>query len=248
MKKRINHCTAHSLLQICAASTLLAAVRSQIDQVTICHVGGGGVPPQSITISRQAARRHLRRHPDDQIGACSSGGSEFGSCFHDDGIVILESGGSKRVADVEIGDRIKTVVDHHDLNQHSNFSFSDVILLLKESDSDTNKNVVKLTTASGKTIVMTPNHLIPTCASPELSMAMELTVGDCVFTIDGIETVVETINAKYTGVRSVVTEHLFIVVDYSFARVAKGSKLDTTRRLSGISPRGQSKLPYSPAM
>ena len=73
-------------------------------------------------------------------------------------------------------------------------------------------------------------------------------MGDCVFTIDGIEAVIETNNTKYTGVRSAVTEHMFIVVDYSFARVAKGSKLDTTRRLSGILPRGQSKLPYSPAM
>ena len=118
-----------------------------------------------------------------------------------------------------------------------------MILLLKESDSDTNKNVVKLTTTSGKTIVMTPNHLIPTCASPELSMAMELTVGDCVFTIDGIETVVETINAKYNGVRSVVTEHLFIVVDSfvasPFARVAKGSKFDARRRLTESFLRGQ---------
>jgi len=94
------------------------------------------------------------------MGACTV---PFGTCFHESGVVTLASGGSKHLADVELGDSIQTVTDADALNQSIvSFAFSEVILLMHQPHNSISANFVRLMTASGKTITMTPNHLLPT--------------------------------------------------------------------------------------
>ena len=240
------------VLQLGVAVTAFSLAASM---ETICHVPPGNPEnPQTITVSENAVSKHLENHPGDHVGACTSedsqplpAQSDNGSCFYDGSLVTLEFGGSKRLADVVLGERIKTVIDD-DRALMSIFSFSEVKLLLHESHNEERANFVKLTTDSGKSIMMTPNHLLPICSSANLSMALELDVGSCVFTVDGGETIVEVSTLKNTGVRSVVTDHKFVVVDgivaSPFARVTKDSKSDVAPKLTN-SLRGLVKMTTS---
>mmetsp|Transcript_4368 Transcript_4368/g.9256 ORF Transcript_4368/g.9256 Transcript_4368/m.9256 type:complete len:392 (+) Transcript_4368:21-1196(+) len=156
------------------------------------HSGNGHTAYISAETSHVGAR-----------GCCSG---HQGACFHGDGTVLLESGNSKRLLELSLGDVIKTS------DGEGRFSFNPVLNLPHNANNSEPAAFLTLTTETGKMVVMTSDHFIPRCGQGEVT-ASELVVGDCVLTIDGKETLMDiSATAKY-GVFTAITQDKFIVVD-----------------------------------
>jgi len=118
--------------------------------------------------------------------------------------VLLKSGDSKRFSELSLGDFIKTS------DEKGHFSFSPVLNLPHASNSEP-ASFLTLTTETGKMVDMTSDHIVPKCDLQEVT-AGDLVVGDCVFTVDGKETLMEISSAAKTGVFTAITRDKFIVV------------------------------------
>jgi hypothetical protein len=90
----------------------------------------------------------------DEDGDCEPYCEPSLSCFPGDATVVMEDGGTKRVADVRIGDRVQ--VAHAD----GSVGFEDVYLLTHK-DAAITRTYVRLTLDSGRSLVLSPRHFIP---------------------------------------------------------------------------------------
>jgi hypothetical protein len=127
-----------------------------------------------------------------------------GACFHGSGAVLLESGESKTLAELSLGDVIKTS------DGVGNFFFSPV-LTLPHAKNDELAAFLTLTTETGKKVDMTSDHFIPKCDTT-LVTAGALVVGDCLLTVDGKETLVDVSQSVKAGVYTATTDDKYIVV------------------------------------
>jgi hypothetical protein len=130
---------------------------------------------------------------------------EAGSCFHGDGTVLLESGSTKRLSELILGERIKTS------DGQGGFSFNPVLTLPHANNTEP-AAFLTLTTETGKKVDMTSDHFIPKCNLQQVT-AGELVVGDCLLTVDGKETLIDISSTAKTGVFTAITQDKFIVVD-----------------------------------
>jgi len=132
---------------------------------------------------------------------------DAGSCFHASGAATLESGASKKMSELSLGDVVQIA------DEEGKLSFSQILLLPHKKNNEL-ATFLNLTTESGKTTLMTLDHLIPRCGETViLSMASELLVGDCLLTVDGKETLTEITSVVANGIYTAVTKAKFIVVD-----------------------------------
>jgi hypothetical protein len=130
-----------------------------------------------------------------------------GTCFHGATLVTLKDGVStKAMSELQLGDVIQTS------DAKGNLGFSPVTVLPHKANNTEMATFLKLTTDFGKAVRVTPGHLLPNCAGV-VKQASELGVGDCLFTVDGKETLVEVSSSRDSGVYTAVTDHLFIVAD-----------------------------------
>jgi hypothetical protein len=144
------------------------------------------------------------------VASASTSGGEYGycadgACFHAAGTVLLKSGEQKKFSELQIGDVIKTS------DGKGTFSFSPVLSLPHASNTQSAK-FLNLTTETGKSVIMTPDHFIPKCNFEEVT-ANKLIAGDCLVTIDGKETLMEISSVEMNGIYTATTENTFIVVD-----------------------------------
>jgi len=140
-------------------------------------------------------------------GPGNSGGPQ-GTCFHGDTLLTLEDNTVKAMSELHVGDTIQTA----DIN--GNLDFAPIISLPHAPKNNETANFLTLLTDSGKTLRLTPGHLIPTCAAGMELPASELLIGDCLMTVDGKETLVEiTSPAKDYGIYTAITHDMFIVVN-----------------------------------
>jgi hypothetical protein len=130
---------------------------------------------------------------------------EAGSCFHGDSTVLLESGSTKRLSELSLGERIKTS------DGQGGFSFNPVLTLPHANNTEP-AAFLTLTTETGKKVDMTSDHFIPKCDQEQVT-AGELVVGDCLHTVDGKETLMEISSTAKNGVFTAITQDKFIVVD-----------------------------------
>ena len=188
-----------------------------------CNNGAGFMTVSGATTSNDLADCTDANLETHSVARCcadfkSSPACADGSCFHGNGTVLLESGASKRLSELNIGDRIKTSDDKGE------FSFSPVVTLPHKKNTEA-AAFLTLTTETGKNVDMTSDHLIPKC-NQDISTAGELVVGDCVFTIDGKETLIEITTTEKSGVYTAVTQNKFIVVDGIVASPYSSSSKD----------------------
>ena len=141
----------------------------------------------------------------DETANGEYGYCEDGACFHADGTVMLESGESKRFSELSIGDVIRTS------DGEGAFSFSPVLTLPHAANSET-ATFLNLTTETGKSVIMTPDHYIPKCNLDEVT-ASKLVAGDCLITADGKETLMAVSSVEKNGVYTATTQDKFLVVD-----------------------------------
>jgi hypothetical protein len=119
--------------------------------------------------------------------------------------VLLESGTSKPFSELSLGDVIKTS------DGEGKFSFSPVLTLPHAKNTEP-AAFLTLITETGKAVDMTSDHFIPKCDTT-LVTAGALVVGDCLFTVDGKETLMDISSTMKSGVYTAITKDEFIVVD-----------------------------------
>ena len=123
----------------------------------------------------------------------------------------MESGEVRLISDIRVGDRVLAA------DAGGRTSFSDVVFVPHRANND-DALFTHITTASGRDIKMTPSHLIlaGSCSSSgplPLTYASTVSVGDCVMTVSGKDTVstVETVQGK--GLYTIVTKEEYVVVN-----------------------------------
>jgi hypothetical protein len=143
-------------------------------------------------------------------GGGGSGTSSAGACFAATERVTLESGVTKAMADVKVGDRVLTV------NTKGQAVYSDVVYLPHGSNTHPTMFAV-IATASGRDLKMTMNHILPAgaCALSSLPLvaARQIAVGDCVQTVSGCEQVVSVDKVEGKGIYTIVAMEELIVVN-----------------------------------
>jgi hypothetical protein len=111
----------------------------------------------------------------------------------------MESGEIKAIEEVSVGDRVLAFS-----TKTQTAVFSDVIAVPHAKNSIA-ATFAHITTASGKDIKMTNDHLIATC-SAALVTAASLKVGNCIQTVAGDDEVVSNVQVAGKGVYTVVTK------------------------------------------
>lgn len=84
----------------------------------------------------------------------SSSAGKSGGCFPAKSLVRTEHGGTKRLDEVHLGERIAA------LDSHGDIVYSEVIAFLDRAPSEM-RQFVHLTTESGRALTLTPAHLVP---------------------------------------------------------------------------------------
>ena len=130
------------------------------------------------------------------------------ACFAGSETLNLESGETKLVSDIRVGDRVLAA------DAAGQTSYSDVVFVPHRANND-DALFTHITTTSGRDIKMIPSHII--LAGPcHLSGPLPLiyaSSGDCVMTVSGKDMVstVETVQGK--GLYTVVTKEEYVVVN-----------------------------------
>ncbi|OAD53896.1 Sonic hedgehog protein A [Eufriesea mexicana] len=90
----------------------------------------------------------------DRIPSESSSAAKSGGCFPGRSLVRTEDGSTKRLDQVQLGDRIAA------LDSSGDIVYSEVIAFLDRSLTE-RRQFVQLTTESGRVLTLTPAHLVP---------------------------------------------------------------------------------------
>ena len=138
--------------------------------------------------------------------------SSTSACFAGTESVTLESGETKSLTQVKVGDRVLT------MNAKSGkMMFSDVVFLPHGSNTKST-TFVKITTVSGRDLKMTMNHVLPvgTCDTKQsLSYvsASEIVVGVCVETVHGREAIVSVESIEGKGIYTMIAMEELLVIN-----------------------------------
>lgn len=127
------------------------------------------------------------------------------TCFTGEDALTLESGASKPLREVRVGDRVLTS------DARGALSFATVVFL-PHGPNMAEAAVVAIVTAGGKSLRATPMHLLRTCDG-RLAYASTLAAGACLRTVDGDDTVVSARRTFATGLYTAVTTNEFLVVN-----------------------------------
>lgn len=126
-------------------------------------------------------------------------------CFSGDDVVTLESGAAKKLAYVEVGDKVLAT------DNNGALSFSHVVALPRAANSKL-ASFVNVAIASGKSLKATKMYLLQTYDGA-LAYAGSLAVGDCLRTADGNGAMAAMAMAQAEGAYTAVTTNKFIVVN-----------------------------------
>ncbi len=138
--------------------------------------------------------------------------SNDATCFAGSEMVTLESGLSKPIADVVVGDRVLAS------NAQGVFTYSDVIAV---PHAKNNYRVMfnEISLTNGADIRMTGEHLLPVAASCgvdavfTITAAKNVAIDSCVMTTNGQSNVVSNNKIPGTGIYTIVTNEEYVVVN-----------------------------------
>ena len=131
------------------------------------------------------------------------------SCFAGMETVSLESGETKMISEVRVGDRVLSA------SASGKIAFSDVVFV-PHSFNKESALFVQITTESGRDVKMTRNHILPSGGCGNLlllSYASKISVNDCILTVTGEEKVKSVQFVRGQGVYTIVTNEEYIVVN-----------------------------------
>ena len=156
------------------------------------------------------------------------------ACFSGADTVQLESGETKPLSEVRVGDRVLSA------DAAGALSYSDVVFLPHAANQEA-ATFFELTTAGGKSVKATKTHLLQTC-SGDLAYAGAVKAGDCLRTADGDEQVTASAKVETEGVYSLVAQNEFVVVSgvvaspFAFAHGASNAVYNLHRALYKVAP------------
>ncbi len=141
---------------------------------------------------------------DDKSDDKSEDDDSSSVCFAGSEMVTLESGVSKSIADIVVGDRVLAA------NAQGALSFSDVIAV---PHAKNNHRVMfnEISLANGADIRITGEHLLPVAASCgtdavfTVTAAKNVATDSCVMTVDGQSAVVSNNKVAGNGIYTIVT-------------------------------------------
>jgi len=133
------------------------------------------------------------------------------SCFAATELLTLESGATKAISEVVVGDRVLTV------NAKGEQVYSDVAYL-PHGQNAVRASFVTVATEAGRDVKMTANHVLPagactTSGSLPLVAASAVAAGDCVETVSGRERVVSVSTVEGKGIYTVIAMEELLVVN-----------------------------------
>lgn len=144
------------------------------------------------------------------------GGLVISLCFAASEVVTLESGGSKPLPEVVVGDRVLAA------DSTGKLLFADVVAVPHASNT-VRSHFVRLETHSGRDLKLTPAHLLLAgepgagnrceMASLALISARSISAGMCVLTVEGAEAVAAVELVRGEGAYSLVTSEALVVVN-----------------------------------
>ena len=133
------------------------------------------------------------------------------ACFASTERLTLENGATKAIADVKVGDRVLTV------NAQTGTMVYSPVVYLPHGKNDDQTIFTVVTTASGRDLKMTANHILPAgaCVAKVLPMvaAGNVAVGDCVQTVTSREQVVSIDTVKGQGIYTAIAMEELLVVN-----------------------------------
>jgi hypothetical protein len=131
-------------------------------------------------------------------------------CFAGSETVLLSTGETIPISDVKIGDSILAA------DKMGNTKFSQVISLPHDKN-DERATFAFLTTATGRSIKMTPEHIVmvdPSCGTKTVLMkASEVEKDMCLVTVEGQEQVTAVSSVSGNGIYTVITNEEMVVVN-----------------------------------
>jgi len=142
----------------------------------------------------------------------ASPSSSSPACFAGSEMVTMESGVSKPIRDVQVGDRIMSF----DPVARATF-FTDVVYLPHGANSF-RTTFTQIRTRSGRDVKVTKNHVLPagscdgTVALSNVEAAA-VVVGHCVLTTEGRDEIVEVVEVEAVGIYTAVPMAELIVVN-----------------------------------
>jgi len=139
-------------------------------------------------------------------GTSSDTVDEAAFCFAGTESVLLESGSVIQMEDVQLGDRIQVAS-----TSDGSLSFAEVISLPHDKNTQS-ASFIELETSSGASLKVTPYHLVMsgTCGTSNMGLifAQDVTIGDCMDTINGEVMVTAAMKSQGRGVYSIITSHI----------------------------------------
>ena len=148
---------------------------------------------------------------DISSSSTSKDKSDSKACFAGTETVLLESGESRPISLIAVGDRVLAA------DASRRLLFTEVIFVPHRANK---KNAIftHITTALGKDLKLTGSHILPAGdCDPSLPFphvyASEVTVGNCILTVSGIEKVVSVEVTPGLGLYTVITKEQYVVVN-----------------------------------
>ncbi len=142
----------------------------------------------------------------------SKSSSSLLECFAGSETVTLESGASKLISEVVVGDRVLAST------AQGVFVYSDVIAVPHAKNND-RVMFNEISLANGADIRMTDEHLLPVAASCgvdalfTVTAAKDVAANSCVMTVNGPSAVVSNNKVVGTGIYTIVTNEEYVVVN-----------------------------------
>ena len=146
-------------------------------------------------------------------GAANATKTSTSACFAASERVALESGATKAMSEVAVGDRILTV------NAKTGAQVYSAVVAVPHGKNAVKATFAVVTTASGRDLKVTANHMLPAgacdaaAASLPLAAAATVAVGDCVQTVSGREQVVSVRTVEGEGIYTAVAMEELLVVN-----------------------------------
>mmetsp|Transcript_10135 Transcript_10135/g.24332 ORF Transcript_10135/g.24332 Transcript_10135/m.24332 type:complete len:240 (-) Transcript_10135:123-842(-) len=155
-------------------------------------------------------------------------------CFHGANTLTLESGASKPLSEIKVGDRVLVA------DASGRTTISDVVFLPHDQNTK-EATFFEMNLVSGKHVSATPNHLMKACDGT-LMFAKSVGAGSCLLTVNGDEKVESVIKTRKQGVYTAVTREEFIVVNgviaspYAHSHALVHAYYNIHRVLHGVLP------------
>jgi hypothetical protein len=188
----VDECGADTVTYTCGSDTASAPV---------------GVCPQTATFTSSIGRSGDSNYPLESFvmygqdcTPCSDDDDDV--CFAGTEMLQLENGNLKAIQDAVIGDRVQVV------SLDDKLSFAEIIAL-PHGKNTKEASFIELST-SGSSLKATPAHLVMAGSCDEemnLMRVEDVSIGDCLDTVDGPMKVISSCMTNENGVYTVITSH-----------------------------------------